>query len=157
MTLDCSAKSQRSPQCASSQLTVTDHCHARFRGLAQDQIGPTTSRAKRPIAEPSMKYSRKLIYTVSAQAENRVFLSLKSVTYAKLIFWSGRQDSNLRPPHPQCDALPGCATSRPPVSRWDWLYAPVLGFARPAPYYTDERSLANKRADAGDFIGLYAD
>ena len=26
--------------------------------------------------------------------------------------WSGRQDSNLRPPHPQCDALPGCATSR---------------------------------------------
>ena len=27
--------------------------------------------------------------------------------------WSGREDSNLRPPHPQCDALPGCATSRP--------------------------------------------
>ena len=27
--------------------------------------------------------------------------------------WSGRQDSNLRPPHPQCDALPGCATPRP--------------------------------------------
>src|SRR6476646_10712446 len=27
--------------------------------------------------------------------------------------WSGRQDSNLRPPHPQCDALPGCATLRP--------------------------------------------
>ena len=30
-----------------------------------------------------------------------------------LINWSGREDSNLRPPHPQCDALPGCATSRP--------------------------------------------
>ena len=30
-----------------------------------------------------------------------------------LIYWSGREDSNLRPPHPQCDALPGCATSRP--------------------------------------------
>src|SRR3546814_16184755 len=29
------------------------------------------------------------------------------------IFWSGREDSNLRPPHPQCDALPGCATPRP--------------------------------------------
>jgi hypothetical protein len=29
--------------------------------------------------------------------------------------WSGRQDSNLRPPHPQCDALPGCATPRPRV------------------------------------------
>ena len=31
----------------------------------------------------------------------------------KIINWSGREDSNLRPPHPQCDALPGCATSRP--------------------------------------------
>jgi hypothetical protein len=30
-----------------------------------------------------------------------------------IINWSGREDSNLRPPHPQCDALPGCATSRP--------------------------------------------
>ena len=27
--------------------------------------------------------------------------------------WSGRQDSNLRPPDPQSDALPGCATPRP--------------------------------------------
>ena len=27
--------------------------------------------------------------------------------------WSGRLDSNQRPPHPQCDALPGCATPRP--------------------------------------------
>src|SRR5206468_9452066 len=27
--------------------------------------------------------------------------------------WSGRQDSNLRPPVPQTDALPGCATPRP--------------------------------------------
>src|SRR3954469_3161283 len=26
--------------------------------------------------------------------------------------WSGRLDSNQRPPHPQCDALPGCATPR---------------------------------------------
>jgi hypothetical protein len=31
--------------------------------------------------------------------------------------WSGRLDSNQRPPHPQCDALPGCATPRP-VPRW---------------------------------------
>gem|GEM_PF-2090973 len=28
------------------------------------------------------------------------------------INWSGRQDLNLRPPHPQCGALPGCATPR---------------------------------------------
>src|SRR5690606_12528200 len=27
--------------------------------------------------------------------------------------WSGRLDSNQRPPHPQSDALPGCATPRP--------------------------------------------
>ena len=26
--------------------------------------------------------------------------------------WSGRQDLNLRPPHPQCGALPDCATPR---------------------------------------------
>ena len=34
-----------------------------------------------------------------------------ALDYEKI--WSGREDSNLRPPHPQCDALPGCATSRP--------------------------------------------
>lgn len=33
----------------------------------------------------------------------------------RYFIWSGRQDSNLRPPHPQCDALPGCATPRPRV------------------------------------------
>ena len=26
--------------------------------------------------------------------------------------WSGREDSNLRPPRPERGALPGCATSR---------------------------------------------
>ena len=26
--------------------------------------------------------------------------------------WSGWPDLNRRPPHPQCGALPGCATSR---------------------------------------------
>ncbi len=29
-----------------------------------------------------------------------------------LFNWSGRQDLNLRPLHPQCSALPGCATPR---------------------------------------------
>lgn len=59
------------------------------------------------------------IYTVSIQAKYGVFFLYKSIFYRKLIFWSGRQDSNLRPPHPQCDALPGCATSRPEMG----LYA----------------------------------
>ncbi len=26
--------------------------------------------------------------------------------------WSGREDSNLRPQHPKCRALPDCATPR---------------------------------------------
>src|SRR5678815_4723943 len=29
-------------------------------------------------------------------------------------YWSGRRDSNPRPPDPQSGALPGCATARPP-------------------------------------------
>lgn len=29
-----------------------------------------------------------------------------------LFYWSGQQDLNLRPPHPQCGALPGCAMPR---------------------------------------------
>jgi hypothetical protein len=65
-----------------------------------------------PEAE-RLSETEKIIYTVSTQAKNCIFFVLKTVAYAKLIFWSGRQDSNLRPPHPQCDALPGCATSRP--------------------------------------------
>src|ERR1700686_1468092 len=28
------------------------------------------------------------------------------------LFWSGREDSNLRPPAPKAGALPGCATPR---------------------------------------------
>lgn len=42
-------------------------------------------------------------------------------------YWSGRQDSNLRPPHPQCDALPGCATSRPPMTSPRPMEARVYG------------------------------
>src|SRR5579875_1402303 len=30
-----------------------------------------------------------------------------------VMLWSGRRDSNPRPPVPQTDALPGCATARP--------------------------------------------
>ena len=70
-----------------------------------------------------LRETEKIIYTVSTQAKNGVFFVVKSVTYEKLIFWSGREDSNLRPPHPQCDALPGCATSRPAIRR---TMAPAL-------------------------------
>jgi hypothetical protein len=31
----------------------------------------------------------------------------------RALYWSGRQDSNLRPLDPQSSALPSCATSRP--------------------------------------------
>ena len=40
-------------------------------------------------------------------------LRIDPVARSERMKWSGRQDSNLRPPHPQCDALPGCATPRP--------------------------------------------
>src|SRR6202789_2597705 len=35
------------------------------------------------------------------------------VTSASRKYWSGRQDSNLRPLAPHASALPGCATPRP--------------------------------------------
>ena len=37
----------------------------------------------------------------------------KRATRARFCHWSGRRDSNPRPPAPQADALPGCATPRP--------------------------------------------
>jgi hypothetical protein len=36
-----------------------------------------------------------------------------SLSYNPLIYWSERRDSNPRPPVPQTDALPDCATLRP--------------------------------------------
>jgi hypothetical protein len=88
-----------------------------------------TKKTTRTLLHKTVAHQNKLkkIYTVSTQAKNRVFLLVKSITYTKLIFWSGRQDSNLRPPHPQCDALPGCATSRPEqrVYECEWTNATV--------------------------------
>ena len=49
--------------------------------------------------------------------------------YVRDFHWSGRQDSNLRPPHPQCDALPGCATSR---DQWRRAYTAALCVLQPA-------------------------
>src|SRR3546814_5823795 len=36
----------------------------------------------------------------------------KTLGFLRVLGWSERQDSNLRPPAPQADALPGCATLR---------------------------------------------
>ena len=36
----------------------------------------------------------------------------ESPTFVELSFKSGWQDSNLRPPHPKCGAIPGYATPR---------------------------------------------
>ena len=38
----------------------------------------------------------------------------RSFPHGKLLSWSGRQDSNLRPPGPKPGALPDCATPRKP-------------------------------------------
>jgi hypothetical protein len=36
----------------------------------------------------------------------------RNMRLSGILNWSGRQDLNLRPPHPQCGALPDCATPR---------------------------------------------
>ena len=44
---------------------------------------------------------------------NSVHPSFKRSNYVEnLIYWSEREDSNLRPPQPHCGALPSCATLR---------------------------------------------
>ena len=40
--------------------------------------------------------------------------------------WSGRQDLNLRPLHPQRSALPDCATSRPQYLQKQRYYADLI-------------------------------
>ena len=47
-----------------------------------------------------------------AKANRMSFLS-KSLIYRDYIYWSEREDSNLRPPAPEAGALPDCATLRP--------------------------------------------
>ena len=60
-----------------------------------------------------------------------------------ILFWSGREDSNFRPPAPHAGALPGCATPRPnrdytvPLTRPDRAIAgfppvPAARWQRPA-------------------------
>ena len=39
-------------------------------------------------------------------------ISIKKETRRSFFYWSGREDSNLRPLAPHANALPGCATSR---------------------------------------------
>ena len=43
---------------------------------------------------------------------DKLSLNKKSDRIKQSLFWSGRQDSNLRPPGPKPGALPACATSR---------------------------------------------
>lgn len=44
--------------------------------------------------------------------------------------WSERQDLNLRPLHPQCSALPDCATPR-----WTAILLNIRNFARGCMHY----------------------
>lgn len=82
--------------------------------LCASQIGRVfTNRHSKAVPWP--KLSQTLEYTRhNPGASARAFLGRSSIRRdLNLKNWSGREDSNLRPPHPQCDALPGCATSRP--------------------------------------------
>src|SRR3954464_11190968 len=46
-----------------------------------------------------------------SSSENRTIQN-ENGPQGPVIFWSGRRDLNPRPPAPQADALPGCATPR---------------------------------------------
>ena len=54
----------------------------------------------------------KEIYIIKARKKLSFRPSEKVKSFLNWINWSGWPDLNRRPPHPQCGALPGCATSR---------------------------------------------
>src|SRR3984957_19321090 len=78
--------------------------HARSRGQSTCQAAYTlrisVCRATllREISEPFEKWT-------TARTTRQISMPLE--------YWSGRQDSNLRPLAPHASALPGCATPRP--------------------------------------------
>ena len=50
--------------------------------------------------------------TGSQNDERQVSVAIANLPYLLPIYWSGREDLNLRPPEPHSGALPVCATSR---------------------------------------------
>src|SRR3954470_18287853 len=64
-----------------------------------------------------LRRRRRVIFLTVAIASRLSSLDIRRRPFsgacpARFRKWSGRLDSNQRPPHPQCDALPGCATPR---------------------------------------------
>lgn len=55
--------------------------------------------------------------------------------------WSGRQDSNLRPSAPKADALPDCATPRPPETKGVLTFCQGYGRSRMGERWASSRSL----------------
>ena len=91
-----------------------------FSGRA-DRIGAAGSIALRPhCVRPIYAFPRRKIRCWNASLNLLVRRSKSRSTERpqknrhawRLIFWSGRQDLNLRPLHPQRSALPDCATAR---------------------------------------------
>ena len=70
---------------------------ARVAGLAALTVGWRVTNKLNPCVE------------FLPRAENK-----KALTFVRAFYFpvSGWQDSNLRPPHPKCGAIPGYATSR---------------------------------------------
>src|SRR5919204_6844384 len=64
-----------------------------------------------------------------------------STSPSALSLWSGREDSNLRPPEPHSGALPGCATPRPIRFRLQM----VRRAANAEPQHVSTLSLAHAR------------
>ena len=56
-----------------------------------------------------------ITFTLNYKKNNkRGAIQLYDAYWHKKCPWSGREDSNLRPPAPEAGALPGCATPRKP-------------------------------------------
>ena len=55
---------------------------------------------------------RPYVTTLNMTQDRFSRISTKKFELVHFLEWSGRQDSNLRPPVPKTGALPGCATPR---------------------------------------------
>ena len=80
------------------------------------------ARSLRSAFGPSLRDVRSAIH--GSAVERRLLAKAPVLTFTitnnkngpqgpDFCYWSGRRDSNPRPPAPQADALPGCATPRP--------------------------------------------
>jgi hypothetical protein len=99
-----------------------------WRPAARPQRRAEGSSAARPAVFSAPRLSSRLhSRTVAPSRERDVLPVPRDFTFEK---WSGRQDSNLRPPAPKAGALPGCATPRSTDLDFTVFQAPSASAAR---------------------------